>query len=220
MIGSVVGFLLAVGIPVGAAVFFLWCRDKSFRSFLAGAAAFGISQLVLRLPLLRWLGQNCEWYIFMPYTNTALYFIFQGITAGLFEETGRWIGLSLTGRNQKRWVDGLAFGLGHGGIEAMWIGFQGILPVIINKTPGWMGLISGVERMFAVMIQVGLTFVVLYGVRRRQVRYWILAVLLHGLVDFLIILGNVWIVEGILSCEAMIAAIWVLYTRKKIGEEF
>ena len=61
----------------------------------------------------------------------------QGIlafTAGLFEETGRWIFLRFLCRNHSSWLHGLSFGLGHGGIEAVWVLSLGILPAFLNGT--------------------------------------------------------------------------------------
>lgn len=217
MIGSVLGLLITVGIPVGAAVYFLVRKDGSVWFFAAGIGAFVVTQLLIRIPLLQYLGKNWEWYMLLPYNNLVLYFAFQGITAGLFEETGRWIGFRCVGRKQRtfRWIDGLAFGLGHGGVEAVWVGVSGILPALMAGNVDWTGLIAGAERLFAMMIQIGLSFVVLTGVKRRQPRYWVLAVVLHGLVDFLLILGNVWIVEGLVAVEGIAALVMALRIRKQ-----
>ena len=49
------------------------------------------------------------------------YLIFLGFTAGLFESVGRWVGYKWWFRNSLPydWAHGVAFGIGHGGIEAV-----------------------------------------------------------------------------------------------------
>ena len=91
--------------------------------FVLGILSFVLSQPVLRIPLINWLGNHWEWLMTLPYVSRAGYYGMLAVTAGLFEETARWIGFSLIRRKKGDlvWRDGLAFGLGHGGAEAVWI---------------------------------------------------------------------------------------------------
>ena len=60
------------------------------------------------------------------------HFIFLGITAGVFEECGRYMGFKLTLKKHRRFGDGVAFALGHGGIEALLIaGISSLYNLII-----------------------------------------------------------------------------------------
>lgn len=215
--GAVIWFLVCVGIPLGGVIYFIYRRDGTFLSFLVGVFGFLISQPLLRLNLLDFLNTNAEWYMLLPYTNVVVYFIFMGVTAGIFEESARWIGMGIFRKGKTAWMDGLAYGLGHGGIEAAWLFFTQVFPAIQRgqEISGWSAVLGPWERFFAMMIQIGFTFVVLYGVKTKKIRYLGLAILLHGVVDALTIIGNVWIVEGLVALEGITAMVLVLRVRKR-----
>jgi uncharacterized membrane protein YhfC len=54
--------------------------------------------------------------------NPIILSIYGALTAGIFEETGRFIAFKMILKNKHEWRDGLAYGIGHGGIEAILIG--------------------------------------------------------------------------------------------------
>lgn len=218
MIAGILGMLICVGIPAAAAVYFGRRRDGTLYLFLLGVLSFLVSQLFLRMPLVGWLGSHWDTFMLLPHTNPVLYYAVMGFSAGIFEETGRYVGFRCFGKGRTSWMDGLAFGLGHGSFEAAYIGVIGILPALLSGKADGMAipiLLSAMERLFAMMIQIGLTFVVLYGVKKKKFRFWWLAVLLHGMVDFLLILGNPMILEGLIAAEGIFAMGLVLRKRKK-----
>ncbi|MGH4139040.1 YhfC family intramembrane metalloprotease [Clostridium sp.] len=143
-----------------------------------------------------------------------LYFLFLGITAGIFEETARFICFKFFLKNKYQWYNGIAFGAGHGGIEAIIF----ILPVCINNliyslsidsgkfeamltksgissnvivqmkaslvnTKSYLFLITGLERVFAIIIHIAMTLMVLYAVKYRKNIYLLYAILFHALLD-------------------------------------
>lgn len=214
MLPAIISFAVCIGIPAAGAIYFLHRRDGTFLTFATGVLCFYISQPLIRIPLLGILGQKSDWFTLLPYTNIVLYFLFMGFTAGLFEETARYIGLKIFRKNRISWMDGLAFGLGHGGCEAVWLFISMVLPVI-RQGQAAPGLILGAwERLFTMMLHIGLSFVVLYGIKIKQKRYLALAIALHTIVDFLIIIGNVWIIEGLITLEGFISIILVLKCKK------
>jgi uncharacterized membrane protein YhfC len=103
-----------------------------------GALAFFVSQMVLRIPLLQLLTVlmaqlNLDW-------SEAQSFWFNLVllttTAALFEEGARWIVMRWRKDSIVRWRDGLMFGAGHGGIEAMLIvGLSAINGIIFLSSP-------------------------------------------------------------------------------------
>lgn len=214
--GTVLWFLVCVGIPLGGAIYFIYRRDGTVLSFLVGVFGFLISQPLLRLNLLNLLNTKSEWYMLLPYTNVVLYFIFMAFTAAIFEESARWIGMGIFRKGKTDWMDGMAYGLGHGGIEAAWMFFSQVLPAIRSgqEISGWNAVLGSWERFFTMMVQIGFTFVVLYGLKTKKIRYLGLAILLHGVVDFLIIIGNVWILEGLIALEGIAAMLLVFRVRK------
>ena len=98
---------------------------------------------------------------------------FSALTAGLFEETGRWLGYRFLIKKERSWRVGVMYGLGHGGIESILLiginmavllvlyvalarGIQLPLPkdkldvivrVVSGLTPG-QTLAGGIERLF------------------------------------------------------------------------
>ena len=47
--------------------------------------------------------------------------LYGGLMAGVFEETGRYVSFKWFLKKETRIQDGLSYGIGHGGIEAMLI---------------------------------------------------------------------------------------------------
>ncbi len=85
--------------------------------FILGVASFAASQLLLRIPLLGEL-QNAVWFNMFAMTQPLLCGVLVAFSAGLFEETGRFVALKLINRDLLTWENGVIFGLGHGGVEA------------------------------------------------------------------------------------------------------
>lgn len=187
MILGILSLMICIGIPAGGAVWFLAKRNGTFLSFLAGVLAFAISQLLIRIPLLNFLSSHVEWMMILPMANFVLYCVFLAFTAGLFEETARWLGLKYGRRGKTGWVHGFAFGLGHGGIEAVWVAFQGLVPALLNGTLFLFGenaILVALERLGAMTFHIGMTLIVLEGIRTRRLRWLALAILLDVSIAF------------------------------------
>lgn len=184
--------LLCFGIPITGIVLLRKRAGRILRPFLLGMTAFVISQMVLRVPLLQFVLPNFKWFLVFQ-TQTYAYGIFLGLTAGIFEEGARFIFLKYFLKGRTTLSDGLAFGLGHGGIEAMLlVGISSILTLILYPMgkvdlagSGYLSLLlGGFERIFAMTFHIGATLVVLYGIRaKKPFRFLLLAILLHGLLD-------------------------------------
>lgn len=223
MILGILSLLICIGIPVGGAGFFLWKRNGTFVSFAAGVLAFAVSQLILRIPLLNYLSAHVEWMMVLPAVNVVLYGAFLALTAGIFEETARWIGLGF-GKKKGRttWIHAIAFGLGHGGVEAVWVALQGLVPALLNGTLFLFGedavLVAG-ERLGAMLFHIGATLVVMTGIRSGKKRWLGIAVLLHFLLDFTVVFQNGAVIAGILAVSAVVSAAGILITYKKWKEE-
>lgn len=207
-INSVICFALPLGLAV---LLFIKGRRSVLLPMLAGAAAFVVSQFLLRLPLLNLLGQ-ADWMRSLS-ANVWFSAIFAGLTAGLFEEFARFAGFQLL-KYRRGWSDGVSFGVGHGGIEAiLLVGLSNMNSVTVcrminngeyepymrrlGRTDEEIAegirqfsalvptevLMGGLERIFTMAIQIALTLLVLYAVRSGKFRYIWLAIGLHTLVD-------------------------------------
>lgn len=131
------------------------------------------------------------------------------LTSGLFEETARWVVLRYWATRVRDRASGVAFGLGHGGIEAILLmgnaAVGGIVTLMSAETirgavaanaPDQLaafeaqlttlqGLTVGLsalaiyERVLAIALHVVLSLIVLHGIRTAAPRWWALAVVLH-----------------------------------------
>lgn len=208
-------FSLVVGIGICFCVplvgMFLLRRGRKGigKAFAIGAAAFVVSQLLIRTPILQFVLPNFTWYIVLPMDPWG-YGLFLGLTAGLAEETARWIAMAAFLKGQRSLEHGLAFGLGHGGIEAMLLigpnmiaGLGMVLMGHGEMFPAGAGsvLVAGAERIFAFAFHVGASLLVMYGVHERKAfRYWALVLALHTVMDAAVVIlpgvfgvGGLWI---------------------------
>lgn len=222
-------------IPLGALVYFIKSKNKTVRPFLVGMLVFVVFQMVLRIPILLYVLPNFEWYLKLS-TNPWLYGIFLGVTAGIFEEVGRYLGFKYMLIKNHRYIDGISFGFGHGGIEAILITgisvFSTLVMAIminsgasvpevlanqITSLSSTQAILGGVERVFAMIIHIGLSVIVLYGIRVKKLRYLGLAILIHTVVNApIVILLQVFGV-GVLGIEFYIlicAVVMLLLTFK------
>lgn len=166
-----------------------------------------VSQLLIRIPILQLVLPGFGWYSLLQ-LNPWGYGLFLGLTAGLAEESARWIAIGAFLRERHSLEHGLAFGLGHGGVEAMLLVgpnmIAGLAMVLSGQGamfPAEAGsvLMAGAERLFAIAFHVGASLLVMYGVREgRALGYWIAAVALHTVLDAaVVILPTVFGVGGL-----------------------
>ena len=206
IMGLVFSVLSALVLPLGMFVYCIFSKKKILKPFIIGALVFFISQIVLRIPIISYILPNQIWYIKLS-TNPYLYGIFLGLTAGIFEEVGRYIGFKYLLKKKHRYIDGISFGLGHWGVEALLIvgvnaalflggiiaiksgvdyNSSNLLNIIFNQSASITtvnAFAMGLERMFTMSIHVALSMIVLYGVKSKQIKYLFIAILLHGIVD-------------------------------------
>jgi uncharacterized membrane protein YhfC len=186
-----------------------------WKYFWFGTLVFLVFQLLTRIPLVIMLQAT----VLAPLLRTSTAFtwtwlVILAVTAGLFEEVGRYIGYRLFMRREpKTWSKAVMFGLGHEGLESIvLIGGGHILTLLniailsainvnslpvaqrqiilqqvaaINAQPIWLPLLAAWERLWSVPLQVALSVMVLQVFRRQQMYWLFLAILLHALIDFM-----------------------------------
>lgn len=221
-----VSALVCLLIPTALAIYMIRKRGAKLRAFLLGVLVFTIFQILTRLPLLSLL-QGTAWYTLFTVSQPVLYILLLALSAGVFEEIGRFIGIRLLlKRDMLNWENAFVFGLGHGGIEALCLvglnyavlfvqtlSGQAIATVI--NTPALYFLAGGAERVLAVIMHIGFTMLVFYAVKFRRPLYLLAAVAAHTAVDAALPLINiagahlsVWASEGVLAVLAALLA-WV-----------
>ncbi len=209
LIAIVFTLLIALLLPIGLVIYLYFKKRISWLAVLLGALVFLIFQLLTRIPLLRLIAPTAFYQNIAR--NPIAIGLFLGLTAGIFEEVGRYIAMRFFLKGRWQIKNGVAYGLGHGGFEALSligityinnlilsilintgqfeqaVGSSGQGPAILaalTQTPAWLFAVAGLERVFALSIQVALSLVVLFAVRRGNLIYLVYAILLHTLVDF------------------------------------
>lgn len=185
----------------------------NWRYFWYGTLVFLVFQLLTRVPVVVWLNN-----VFAPQLKASVLFRFTwylllALTAGLFEEVGRYVGYRLfMNREGKTWSKAVMYGIGHGGIESVvLVGGLGLLSLLnilltsslnlntltasqhakvvhqfaaINAQPAWFSLLGAWERLWTLPIHIALSVVVLQVFRRNNIGWLWLAILAHAIVDF------------------------------------
>ena len=90
IIFSIISIALCAGFPLVIIIYMYKKYRISWKVVLMGAAAFIISQPILRINILKVLN-NSAWFNINVMQDYVVYSLFLGITAGIFEETARFI---------------------------------------------------------------------------------------------------------------------------------
>jgi len=208
--GIVFTMLICFALPIGLAVYIYRNENVAPVSFLVGAGVFFVSQMVLRIPLINMMS-NTEWFQSLS-QNLIFVVLFYALTAGTSEEVGRFLGFRLGLKKHLNWRNGIAFGIGHGGFEAMaLVGVSSVSNLIMSisinmgtfdshMTPvlgnmaeplkyelttasSEMFFLAGIERMSVIAIHIALSLLVLYALKRRKFSYLFYAVMAHTIVN-------------------------------------
>ena len=218
----------------------VWYARKQYKINFAvlglGAVAFFASSQVLeKIVHLLVLHPQKDGTVPLMTENPLLYVIYGISMAALFEETARLIFFKwLEKKRTLEDSDALAYGLGHGGLELLYLGMGSLISLLIlfsllessnpdlaNLLPkntletvqslsGWQVYLLGVERVLALVMQIGLSFWVYQAVRQKNWIYLVTAYGLHAFFDLAPSLSQVgWIsnpllVEGLLAVEVIL----------------
>ena len=218
----------------------VWYARKKYKINFAvlglGAVAFFASSQVLeKIVHLLVLHPQKDGTVPLMTENPLLYVIYGICMAALFEETARLVFFKwLEKKRALEDSDALAYGLGHGGLELLYLGMGSLISLLIlfsllessnpdlaNLLPkntletvqslsGWQVYLLGVERVLALVMQIGLSFWVYQAVRQKNWIYLVAAYGLHALFDLAPSLSQVgWLsnpllVEGLLAVEVII----------------
>lgn len=209
IVGMIFSVLASIGVPIAALIFFQRRFKTSINTIFIGMAGFVLFVLILEgLMHTFFLRANVASANFFN-ENPLAYALYGSFAAGIFEETARLLAYLFIIKTTRDWADGVGYGVGHGGIEAVMVaGLASInnlvASVMINsgsiKPDAAAGVtaeqisaqinvandstamffIGGFERIFALAVQIGLSLVVLYAVKQKKLRFFFLAILLHA----------------------------------------
>lgn len=218
----------------------IWYAKKKYKIRLSvlglGAVAFFVSSQVLeKIVHLLVLHPQKDGSISLMQDHPFLYVLYGIAMAAIFEETARLVFFNWLERKRAlEDSDALAYGLGHGGLELLYLGIGSLISLLVlfsmlessnpdlaNLLPkttletvqslsGWQVYLLGVERVLALVMQIGLTFWVYQAVRQKKWNYLLAAYGLHAFFDLAPSLSQVgWIsnpllVEGLLAVEVVL----------------
>lgn len=233
--------VLCLLLPAIVFIFFKKKEGIGFKPVLTGMVVFFVfAQILEQMLHAAVIGSNLI-------LNPILFSVYGALAAGVFEETGRFIAFKTILKNNHDWKDGIAYGIGHGGIEAVLIGVTilgiGIMmkngafdtalgqhvsaqtKELLLQSAANSSLLDITERIFAFGMHMALSMIVLYAVKYRKNIYFFIAILLHALIDFPAglyqakIISNMYVVECMLLALFTAALIFVSNTKKIFNKE-
>lgn len=180
----VVGKLFFISVTVALPILFLLYAilKRGMFAFLLGVLAFVSAQMLIRIPLLEVVATQSSTYKFLMMTKPIFILFILSLSAGIIEEIARWILMRFYLKNEVI-MKSILFGLGHGGIEALVVV---AIPIMISNYYMSMDAfwISGVERLFAIIIHVCLSVIVFISVSTNRVHYIFIAMAIHTGINF------------------------------------
>ena len=219
LLGVIFTIIIAIGLPIGLLIALKGKTGKGLFAALIGAACFFVFALVLEqllhilvLPRI----MNIPW----------LYCVYGCLAAGLFEETGRLVGLSFLCKKDRSLATGLGYGIGHGGIEAiLTAGIASIanLSFILSYNagtssaalettaqsmkamPGYYFWLGGIERISAIAVHIALSVLIWMVVTKRlPVIFYIVSIFLHALTNASAAMMQAGLLTNVLVVEAIV----------------
>jgi uncharacterized membrane protein YhfC len=241
--------IISIGLPIVLFVIFYKKFNAKILPMIIGIAGFVLFVLVLE--------RSVHLIVFEKFAlaEKPLIYILYGIfMAGIFEETARFVSFQITKKKYGGIGTGLAYGIGHGGIESIVIVGLAMVNTIIFSininagnietitgkfhgetleqiraqintllaTPAYSFLFGGIERIFAIAIQLSLSVIVFYSVHGKN-KLWLypFAILLHAILDIPAvamqagIVKNIYMVELCVFTGAVILTIIARHIHKK-----
>lgn len=236
----IIVIILTIAVPLGI-MFFLARSGGSWKDFLVGAATFIVFALILERILHLLILQSGVGAVIQK--NIWLYGLYGGLAAGVFEETGRFLAFRFVLRDRTARVTSLAYGIGHGGIEAFLVAGltmasnlilgltyahggaipSEIIPAIeaLLAIPAPTFLWSGFERLSAIALHMALSVLVFASVHTDRRWLYPTAILIHAAVNFIAVVVNAYLpiaaTELLVLLFIAIAALWAARVYKNLS---
>ena len=233
MTAMTTSMVLSAVIPLLLLIFCKWKYGISFKVVFAGVFTFilfaqileGIVNVVMFSNETTGPVLNKTW-VYVPYGS---------LMAGLFEETGRFLIFTFMLKKAREWKDGLAFGIGHGGIESiLLLGLSNVTMLIyaqmINagtfedlfvneamkesllpireqllESSSGMFYLGVFERICAIALHIALSILIVYGIRENRNRVLVYCILLHSVFNIPAALYQKGVITNSVGLEAIIA---------------
>lgn len=235
--------VLCIAVPIVLLIVFKNRFQVKMAPFFFGVITFIIFALVLESFAHEYFLSGTTGLSQAILNNPFLYAIYGGLSAGIFEEFGRFFCmLTVMKRSMYQRENSIIYGIGHGGVEAVILGsftmLQNLMIAIalndygsveayanqastpeaaasvtsllntLIDTPTSSYILSGVERMAALVLQIALSVLVYKAVVRKKYAYIFVPIVLHALIDVIAAFYQTGLVTNLLLLEAIV----VIYT--------
>ncbi|AZQ47365.1 YhfC family glutamic-type intramembrane protease [Bacillus sp. GX] len=207
MNGLIFTTMISFGLPLLALLYAVW--KKRYIPYMLGVLAFVVSQILIRIPILNYVNGTSTDFQMFSVMQPVLFVLLLSLSAGIFEEVARFIAMRYF-MKQRDWQSGFLFGAGHGGIEAVLIVGIPVISLLLSQTAIQNGdsyYFAGIERIFAMVLHIGLSFIILQAVVQKKFRYVIYAILIHGTANALASIISLYVKgkSGIIMSEVSLA---------------
>jgi uncharacterized membrane protein YhfC len=212
--------LLMLAMPIGLAIYLTRHWNLSGRIWWIGASTFIISQ-VFHIPFNLGVGRilnQTGMVAWDPKLQIIFNAVFLGLSAGIFEESARFLILRWWAKEARSWRKGVLFGAGHGGAEAIILGilvlytyfqFAALRNADLSKiipssqldlvhsqleaywsATWYASLLGALERFFTIPCQIAMAVMVMQVFTRKHIRWLFLAVAYHAMIDAWAVIGS------------------------------
>ncbi|HHK5535410.1 TPA: YhfC family glutamic-type intramembrane protease [Bacillus mobilis] len=212
MNGLIFTTMISFGLPLVALLYAFW--KKRYIPYMLGVLAFVVSQILIRIPILNYVSGTSTNFQMFSVMQPVLFVLLLSLSAGIFEEIARFIAMRYF-MKQRDWQSGFLFGAGHSGIEAVLIVGIPVISLLLSQTViqnGGSYYFAGIERIFATVLHIGLSIIVLQAVVQKKFRYVVYAILIHGTANAIASIIPLYVQgkSGIILSEVSIAICAVL----------
>ncbi|MGE1127601.1 YhfC family glutamic-type intramembrane protease [Bacillus wiedmannii] len=207
MNGLIFTIMICFGLPLVALLYAVW--KKRYIPYMLGVLAFVVSQILIRIPILNYVNGTSTDFQMFSIMQPVLFVLLLSLSAGIFEEIARFIAMRYF-MKQRDWQSGFLFGAGHGGIEAVLIVGIPVISLLFSQTVIQNDdsyYFGGIERIFAMVLHIGLSVIVLQAVVQKKFLYVVYAILIHGTANALAGIISLYVPgkSGIIMSEVSIA---------------
>lgn len=122
--------IISISLPLIFLIYFIRKYPSSWKPILVGFCVFIVFSQVLEGALhllVSFINPQTHESTNNPYFS-ALYV---SLSSGIFQEVGRYLGFYYVLKKHRSWKDGMAYGVGHGGVEALIIGGMAAISSIV-----------------------------------------------------------------------------------------
>ncbi len=230
--------LIGSGMIAVALVFIVFARQRGGTWLYLGLGALSwiVTCLVVKSKVAEIVEPVVYPALFVPGAlwapGSVLFYVYVGTLTGVTEVLLTWLLLRYTRLGRVTWAKALAFGVGFGAFEAMYLGFDHLATIItalsspqsiteaalsnlqLFSNPLY-GLVPVADRLVAMLAHIFCNTLLFYGVAARQARWLWVSFAFKGLLDAIVgfayfwgseTLLKIWTIEGL--GLAFAAAAW------------